>query len=205
MRISLRVSVGGFYHDTVMTKGGDFALLAFREHGFTAMVGAPKLPAIHEFIEIPAGSEVEVFMTGGVYRDYPLKDFGILKQIAPVQESLPKIEGAWENAVFRMDEALYAQNAFYPESAFSTGEPGYMRNHRVLSLTAYPILYNPALRTIRCYTEMTFDVVIHSTGPAVTDQRLISPIFERDLENLILNYTNPAATEKFLTILSDTW
>ena len=162
------------------------------------MVGAPKLPAIHEFIEIPAGSEVEVFMTGGVYRDYPLKDFGILKQIAPVQESLPKIEGAWENAVFRMDEALYAQNAFYPESAFSTGEPGYMRNHRVLSLTAYPILYNPALRTIRCYTEMTFDVVIHSTGPAVTDQRLISPIFERDLENLILNYTKPGGNGKIL-------
>jgi len=196
--ISLRVTVGGFYHDTVMTKGGDFTLLAFREHGFTTTVGAPKLPAIHEFIEIPAGSEVEVFMTGGAYRDYPLKDFGILKQIAPVQESLPKIAGAWENAVFRMDEALYAQSAFYPASPFSTGEPGYMRNHRVLSLAAYPILYNPALRTIRCYTEMTFDVVIHRTGPAVTDQRLISPIFERDLENLILNYTKPGNDGKIL-------
>jgi len=109
-QVLLDIRIFGFYSEEVETKGGMFNRLSMPECGVTNVEGQPFLPVIRKMVEIPYGAGVSVQVVSSEFEDKTLEELGIANPIIPVQPPIPKIEGAWENAKFVIDEDFYAQD-----------------------------------------------------------------------------------------------
>ncbi len=206
--LEIRVVVPGVDITTESTEKGDFAVLKIGDYGYTTEIGRPALPAITKLIEVPAGASVKVDIL-----DRKEGSMFITTRIKPVQPSIPKIPDP--DVKFQIDEDFYATNAFYPERFVVVKEAGILRGHRLVSVTIYPISYNPATGEIRYTHALDIRLTFEGGNIGETRNRIYhhyTPAFERKIRKTVLNYGifeggKPALTlpVDYLFIVPDNW
>jgi hypothetical protein len=192
-QVLLDIRIFGFYSEEVETKGGMFNRLSMPECGVTNVEGQPFLPVIRKMVQIPYGAEVSVQVVSSEFEDKTLEELGIANPIIPVQPPIPKIEGAWENAKFVIDEDFYAQDRFYPADLAREVETAAIRGHRFATLEISPVSYNPASGTLRLYSRVTVQVVLSGSDRVKTEtmlSRYSSPPFEDICQEMFVNYSS---------------
>ena len=185
------VQIFGIWSEEVTTKGGVFNQLSIPECGITNVIGEPNLPVITKMVQIPFGAKVSLNLESSQVIEKSLEELGITKRIAPVQPSVPKIEGAWEEAEFVIDEDYYQQNAFLPEERVKLGEIGIIRGHRFVNVSIYPVSYNPQTGRVRIYPDIKIKLTLSGSDMITTQNQLYryaSPPFEELCEELFINY-----------------
>jgi hypothetical protein len=198
-QVELKIQIPGIWSEEITTKGGDFAFLSISNAGVTSTLGEPKLPVITRMVQIPFGAELSLSVESFGVVEKSLEELGISARIAPVQASVPKIEGAWQQAKFAINEGYYQQNAFLPQQRAEIVETGVIRGHRFATLAIYPISYNPAAGRVKIYSDIAVKLTLSGSDVTTTRKELhryASPPFEELCEELFINYQSYAPTIK---------
>ncbi|MBN2564935.1 MAG: hypothetical protein JXB46_04415, partial [Candidatus Eisenbacteria bacterium] len=188
--VSMSVDVPGLETYDIATQMGTFSELRIPGSYFSVGVGAPKLPVIRQYIEIPQGATPRLNIVKADYTETLLSDLGVTHRIQPVQPSVPKIAGAREDAQFVIDEGAYAVDAFGPDIAARMGEIGQIRAHRFVELEIYPVQYNPVSGAVRYLTDIELAVDFDGADWSATQVRLeryASPDFDAMARRNFLN------------------
>ncbi len=188
--IDLVLTVGSLQRSTVETKGGTFDLVSLSDYGFSRDVGAPRLPIVREFLEVPHGATYTLSLADEVWAEYSLADLGIAHPIVPAQAPVVKIEGARDAAPFVIDETLYATNSYILGETSRLGNEKILRGRRLVDLEIMPINYNPAAGTIRVLLSARIEVTLTGADAAATRdtlQKLSSPSFDRLISKVVVN------------------
>jgi len=142
--------------------------------------GAPNLPGIGKYIALPQGGKVELQVVNirkEVYENI---------EIAPA----PKIPLDTDDSplVYKKDESIYNQNAFYPGEPIKISKPKKMRGVDVVILGITPFQYNPVTKELIVYKDIRVRLNFVGGNGHFGEDRLRSKWFEPVLSNNILNY-----------------
>ncbi len=188
--IDLVLSIDTVLRSTEETKGGSFGLLTLVGYGFSRDVGAPQLPVVREFVEIPLGATVELTLADEVWAEYSLADLGISDPILPAQAPVAKIDGARDAAPFVIDEVLYATDGDVVTESVRFGNEKILRGRRLFDLEIMPVNYNPAAGTVKILLSARIELNLSGADAAATRdtlQKLSSPSFDRLISEAVLN------------------
>ena len=191
-RVVFDVQIFGFWSEEVTTKGGVFNQLTVPECGITNVIGEPRLPVLRKSVQIPYGAEVNVEVVSSKFEEKSLEALGIANRIVPVQPPIPKIEGAWENAKFVIDEQAYQADMFYQREPAVVCDIGAIRGHRFATVEISPVSYNPVSGTLKMYSYVKVRVTLTGSDRAETEDmlyRYASPPFEEVCQDYFINYS----------------
>ncbi|MFH1010322.1 MAG: C25 family cysteine peptidase, partial [bacterium] len=145
----LDFSLPGLIRSLVDTRGGQFTRLTVEDAGIWGEVGSLELPAIRRLISIPYGSQPQLQIVDIETQTFSFAELGITAPILPVQASIEKIPGAWENAPFDWNRQLYEMDQFQVSSPIELGQVGILRGYRFTELVLYPVDVNPARQEVK--------------------------------------------------------
>ena len=189
--VIFEVNISGMWSEEVETKGGVFNRLNMPECGITSIIGEPRLPMISRMVQIPYGAEVEVEVISAEFKELSLEELGIGNRIIPVQPPVPKVEGAWMDAQFVINQDWYQKDAFSPTVVVEKSEIGIVRGHRFVIVSIYPVSYNPKAGSLRLYSSITIKVTLSGSDMRTTENmlyRYASPPFEELCQEFFINY-----------------
>ncbi len=214
--LGIDVHIFGVHWEQVNTKEGTFTRIDLPGAGHATEIGRPRLPVIRKLIELPYDAEVKLEIMSAQSEDVLLPTVGISYPLIPTQPPIPKVPGAHENAPFAFDSSFYAIDNFSPSELVELGETAYIRAHRVIQISIYPIQYNPGQATMRCYSRL--NIVVKFIGGNIgktqaLTSRYSSPSFDTFLKETILNFgqfspaqgTKATSSEGLLFIVADAY
>jgi hypothetical protein len=191
-QVVFELQIPGIWSEDISTKGGNYSLLSVPDGGVTSVIGEPNLPVITKMVEIPFGAEVSVNVESFEVVEKSLGELGLTtNQIVPVQAPVPKIEGALQQAQFVINEKYYQQNAFLPEERVKLNQIGIIRGHRYVSMSIFPISYNPRMERVKIYTQIKVKLTLTGSDMTTTRNQLFryaSPPFEELCSKSFINY-----------------
>ncbi|MBN1880312.1 hypothetical protein JW823_09410 [bacterium] len=185
--IDIDVNIDGMQTREVTTKGGIFMQLNVVGDAWKGEVGSPRLPVIRKMVEIPYGAEVNLNYT---IDELQTLDLGSV-QVIPVQPPIPKIQGAMENAMFRIDSELYGRDEFISQPDVRIQDIDFMRGHRIVVLEISPVAYNPGENLLQFAGSISIRLELSNSDRELTqrmDYRYYSTPFEVFFQDNVLNY-----------------
>jgi hypothetical protein len=212
--ISLSVSLPTLQIGSQDMSGKTFSALAFPDAAIPTEIGAPQLPLIREFVEIPFGAQVSVNVEilKSEYINLP-------NQVMPFQPSIPK---TGSKPAFVMNEDAYNQDQFITNFQndsktsvrASIAMIGEIRGHRVALVEIYPLAYNPKQNTVEYASEMRVNLVLTGSNIMLTEQmrnNFYSKPYDMMLQGMVMNYDAyvlnppPDLPVGYLIIVPDAW
>jgi len=187
---SLLLRTEGLAADRIIREEGRFTRLTLSDAGIPEPFGEPSLPVIRRFFQAPFGSEVILRVSEGKSETIDLESRMLPGAVHPVQAPVPKIPGARENAVFRMNESAYGIDRYSPEALVRIEEAGIMRGRRLFMIEATPLRYNPVEGKIRGFSELKIGIEFRGGDMESTlaaNRRYASRAFGTMLDQRILN------------------
>ncbi len=194
-QVLFEINIPGMWSEEVRTKGGDFNQLVIPQCGITTIIGQPRLPMISKMVQIPYGAEVHVEVISFESSEFSLEELGITNQVIPVQPPVPKVEGAWRDAEFVIDQDYYERDAYSPDVVARKGEIGAIRGHRFVTVEIYPVSYNPKAGALRFCSSVKLKVTLTGSDVIATENmlyRYASRPFEELCQEFLVNYESYA-------------
>jgi len=99
----LSIEFAALQVEHVQTGAGAFAVLSMPGCGVTPEVGAPLLPVLRQYVQLPQSADVSLRIVDSTAEEASLDDLGIAGDLMPAQPPIPKEPGARETAVFVQD------------------------------------------------------------------------------------------------------
>jgi hypothetical protein len=189
----------------VSTDHGVFTELILPKGHSIGDIGAPKLPATKNLIEIPLGAQVEVKVINYSVTEISLSDLGIMYPLMPLQPSSLKNPDALL-IPFQLQQVYYDKSAYTVNEIAELEILGVLRGTRLARLTVAPVAYNPQQNTIQVYNDI--EVELRYTGADTGLESYVkastySPYFDV-VYNQLLNPSEREATLKSYPDLSRT-
>ena len=167
---------------SIDNKAGQFIEITWPDAATFGEIGAPALPVIRRLFIAPPGATLSWSAEVGAAVTIDQTTLGRSVRVMPVQPPVEKLPGALENAVFQMDEAVYALDADVSDGRVSVQELGIVRGQRLCLLEIRPVGYNPVKQVLTVYPQITADV--RFDGSAAPRETLsVMP----GLSNIVLN------------------
>lgn len=153
----LTYSIPGYDADAITVDGASYLALSLGESGFHDMsaAGQPQIPALADSLLIPDDARMAASLLSAEWHDVEGVDL------------LP-----WRGLIMRNQDPadvpyafgpVYTQDAFYPASIATLGEPYVLHDARGAVLHVTPFQYNPVQRVLRVYTQVQVEVT--AVGP----------------------------------------
>lgn len=184
----------GFWRSNSTVNGTEFDSLEMPGTGSIQSPGLPILPCLHEYIKIPYDVDISIEIKAtssdsiSGYNVTPSTGLDIpVPFLRGFNESLDPLPTFSLNPV-------YDNDTFFPgrPTSIEGGENAsslFMRGHRLVGLSFYPVQYNPVSSTLLVYSQIV--VKVKYSFPAQiqpVDERLQSEVFDIVLSNILLNY-----------------
>ncbi len=190
--LDLSVKIPGISVDEVVKEGAAYQQISVNGCGLSGDAGGPDLPFKGLFVEVPVGLDIriveisrETIPVAGNFKVFP--------------RQLPWIESSSEPQPFTIDEAAYQREGWVPLETVRIDDDAMIRGRRVLFLAINPVQYNPVEQSIRVISHLEFRVEYHGESDPQTiqnQQRLESPVFERQASRLLANYESADQTRR---------
>ena len=187
--IDLTVNPGEYKFDIVATQEGMFATITLPNFGFAFVKGEAKLPIIRKIVEIPHGSNPEVFISSISWEYTSLNELHLPNRIIPAQQSVEKIPEALKD--FVIDEEYYSTSSFVPEKFAGITEIGKIRSRRFALVEISPIQYKPLTGELKIMDSCEIKINLPNSNMALTYEKIhrySSPSFEKMFEIVFANY-----------------
>ncbi|MFW9943818.1 MAG: C25 family cysteine peptidase, partial [Candidatus Sifarchaeia archaeon] len=193
--ITIVADIHGFWRISNATDPTDYDDLEIPGARFIQEPGAPMLPSLFEYIEIPRNVDVSVEVlasSSSVASGYNIRP--ALPPNIPVGVYTPDANDSLVTSLPSGPGPVYSNDTFFPGNTTSTeGESRtaslVMRGHRLLALSVYPVHYNPVTHDLMMYSQLVIKLKysIPSQIRPVAG-RLRAQAFERILFSSLLNY-----------------
>ena len=166
-----------------------FATITLPNFGFAYVKGEAKLPIIRKIIEIPHGSNPELFISSISWEYTSLNELHLPNRIIPAQQSVEKIpEGSKD---FVIDEKYYSTSSFVPENIAEITEISKIRSRRFALVEISPIQYNPLTGELKIMESCEIKINLPNSNMALTYEKIrrySSQSFEKMFETIFANY-----------------
>ncbi|MBU1908812.1 MAG: hypothetical protein KJ726_02065, partial [Verrucomicrobia bacterium] len=123
----------------------------------------PRLPEKNLYYALPP--DVDPASVSIVITKLETRDESLTRPVRPgealrfsADPAAPVFYGDAVNVVDGMDQAVYARDAFYPESPVSVSGFPQMRKWKMVRVTFSPVLYNPVRGTLRVVERVDFEI-----------------------------------------------
>ncbi len=199
--IELDIRVPALETEEITEEGELYHKLHIPGCGYLDDLGAPMLPAVSTYLEIPDHVEVSI--------EELTSDSEILDgyNIYPAQEHLPDTGNITYS--FNKDPQAYSKDEFYPKAICSMRKPFILRGHKVLMVTIYPVQFNPLARQIKVYDNIKVRVNFTHARQAKSlssktkklqkyEARAARGPFRTMFKSFVLNYQPPATEPRAL-------
>lgn len=186
--LKIKYTLGKYVQNEVLTEKGN-AILFYSEGGSNIQIkGAPALPKFSKSIIIPDKSTMNYKITDSKFIEIE----NIL--IAPSKGVVSREKNIDEIPYVFGEE--YTKDRFYPQNIVELGNPYILRNYRGQVVNVQPFQYNPVTKTLRIYTDITFEISEDETAKAEinifnrTEEKQINSEFHGIYERQFLNYSS---------------
>ncbi|MFC1591020.1 C25 family cysteine peptidase [Thermodesulfobacteriota bacterium] len=192
-QITLKFTVPGIEITKKEINGIVFNKLSLPGSSSSQKTGNPDIPIIRKLIEIPTNSNVQLEVSRHNSRE--IEGY----RIYPVQEdTAPEISPAR----FLLNNDVYYADRVFPNKLVRMDGPYMVRGHRFVALTLSPVQYQPVRGTLKLNSDVT--VTLRYDGmqgrPGKPEPRKSHPEFEKILQALLLNYSQPSAVPAMKTV-----
>jgi len=182
--IRYEVEIPGMYLDTILINGQTYQRLSLPGGQKWGNPGYPEIPAIGKMVAIPENSTYTI--------SYSLTDSLVLNgySICPAPYIVEDTSGgdAYLKEEFIKNDSIYSTNQFFPVNTFDTRDGGYLRNQKILNMSAFPFKYNPVTGQLVVYTR--FEVAVQIGNPQNADINVNNGLFSRLSQSTLLNFEN---------------
>ena len=210
----ITVTFSGVWASTISNGTDTFTSLYLEGYGHAGTPGFPDLPVFTTQLQIPAGAAASLKILDIKTEKIKLVDKNLPEKIIPVQLPVPKSgpQPPWVSP----DGQVYSQNQTFPELP-AVILPAYtMRAHTLQPIQVYPVQYLPSSGELLLVQQISFQVILDTTGSPKSDSnpRLSDPEFDSLVNKSVLNplqSSNPIADSKdesgsgYLIITPDTF
>jgi gingipain R len=198
----IEIQLNGFYNKREDINGAGYDNIYLKDFVSLGNPGQAALPTITKMIAIPNYKGVRVVINNSSYQTF--ESYDVIPYQTPPLRNTNGISNAFEK-----DSLYYSANKNYPENIVSIKEIAVLRDYRVAVVTINPVQYNPALRQLRVYTEINFELKYEGNSN-VNNLKYrtqgISRSFENIYKQVIFNYSNDntlSAAPNMLIITAD--
>ncbi len=204
--ILLDVDVPGFSIVRQKTRGGDFLVLNWPDAAAAGAVGSPMLPVVRELFLAPHGAEVNVSVQAGLPLVIDAQALGFDFRVMPRQAPVPKIKGAFANAPFAYDAAVYSTAGQLPLQQATVTELGTARGQRLMLLEVSPLVYNPAAGRIAYTPQISVQIDFQGGSTETSALRPLPGLLDNVLNPDLSGYQHDAlrGTGNYLVIAAST-
>ncbi|MEO0073004.1 MAG: C25 family cysteine peptidase, partial [candidate division WOR-3 bacterium] len=205
-KITLDISLPRLDIHVTEKNNSNFTELYFQGADRSAEVGAPQLPVIREFVEIPYDAEVtlnmEIVESEHLNLSYP---------VIPLQPPIPK---SGPQPEFTMNSEIYSTDDYLLKERAKIEMIGEIRGHRIALVEIYPVSYNPKQNIIEYTPKLRIDLNLTGANILKTIEmrnRYYSLPYHLRLYDLVKNYDAYALTPPpdlpigYLIIVPDEW
>ncbi len=195
--ISIKMGIGEFEINDILTTRGEFSLLTFNGCARSNELGEPNLPLMNRLISIPFGCELNVEVLNYETEEIDLSDYNIINPLMPVQPSVSKSEDPG-SIPFEYNDAMYSSNANYSLPLAQAEVLGTMRSVHMGLVSISPVQYNPIENTLTIYKNIEIQVTyLHPDWAATQEAKAnyYSPVFDGVFNN-ISNYSQQAMNSR---------
>jgi hypothetical protein len=180
-RVRLSLELPAIDVETIDILGESYQAVQFERGEWTGEYGAPALPALTRYVEIPAQSGASLRIVS--VEERTLSDYRLL----PLQDL--------DGSAFALDAELYRRDEFLGGEVAALGAPAIMRDLRVVPITFRPVRYNPVRHELRVATRVEIEIAFAGTDTrnAKTGRRVPpTPDFERFYGSMVVNHARDA-------------
>ena len=174
-------------------EGIDYSHLRIKGFGINTRIGCPQLPGYTDIIAVKSESPT-VHIVSSEYVEYTGFD------IFPAQN--PETESDTTSYPFVKDSTVYATNAFYPQNLVEVQDVQKYRGIPQALVRVNPVQYNPVTRTIRCHSNIVYELDNAMTAEEIEDAtpyEVVSTLENTDTVEA-LYYTSP---DKYMIVTVD--
>jgi hypothetical protein len=184
----------GFWKNNSTVNGTEFDSLEMPGTGSIQSPGLPILPSLLEYIKIPYDVDISIEIKASSTDS--ISGYNITPSTG-LDVPVPFLRGLNDTLdpfpTFSLNPVYY-NDTFFPGRPVSIegGENAsslFMRGHRLVGLSFYPVQYNPVSSTLLVYSQIV--VKLKYSFPAQiqpVEERLQSEVFDMVLSNTVLNY-----------------
>ncbi len=198
-KLAYTSTVGEIEVSNIKTENGKYFRLSIDRFGKSSKEGYPELPVMHQLMEIPLNSKVEVEITNYNVEEFRLTDKGITSLLIPMQMSQPK---CGDSKAFEINNNIYIKDNFYGEDLVSVDLLGVMRGVNIGRLNISPVSYNPVTNILKVVKDVEFVITfVDANLSLTTDLKLKtrSPYFTGIYNSLLNSQYNNLTRENFTT------
>lgn len=177
--LSMVMRTDGFFSSERTENGRVYTTLQMGKYNSDMKPGSPYLPAVRQYIYIPAGKTARLKVNPGppvTFHNYT---------IYPVQQPDSDLKIGVEPS-FYYDDAVYNADRLFPSELVSLGETESVRGHQIALLHICPFHYNPARKVLYVYPDMEVQVTFTGENRAVSSRLRSSP-FDSFIRGIVLN------------------
>ena len=145
--------------------------------------GAPDLPASMRYIAIPQGSKAVLKIVST--NTETIKNIDIAPAPVIPKDELDKIGVP---LVYKIDDAIYSRNAFYPENPVILSTQKQIRGIDVVSLGISPFQYNPVTKDLIVYKDIQVEINFEGGNGHFGNDAYRNRWWDPILEDVIFNY-----------------
>ncbi len=185
------MKTNGFFVAERKENGRVYTVLHMGKYNSDMKPGSPGLPAVRQYIYIPAGKTACLTVNPGppvTFHNYT---------IYPVQQPGSGLKNAVERT-FYYNDAVYNADRLLPSEPVTLGEMESVRGHQIALLHICPFQYNPARKVLNVYPNIEVQVTFFGENRAVSS-RLHSSQFDSFIRGIVLN-PGAAGTNEPVTI-----
>ena len=187
---SARIVVPGILTGTTSSKQGLRGIVEISGGDLASIVGHPRIPVLRYMIELTPGAKVTAELQPAEIKTLSLRTLGIEHPLLPVQQPVPKIEGAYNDMPFVEDAEVYSRDAYYPDKHVALVGEALVRGRHIALIEIRPVLYNPVTEKIEIWSEGVLSVTWSggSHAAAVMEKtRLRSSALDSWIKGMIKN------------------
>jgi Peptidase family C25/Propeptide_C25/Secretion system C-terminal sorting domain/Peptidase family C25, C terminal ig-like domain/CUB domain len=185
--VQVKFTLGKYVQNEVATEKGNAILFSSEGSSLIQLKGAPALPKFSKSIIIPDKSSMNYKITDSKYIE--IEDV----LIAPSKGVVSREKNIDEIPYVYGEE--YSKDAFYPQNIMELSNPYIVRNYRGQVINVQPFQYNPVTKTLRIYTEITFEIVEDEAVKSEinvfnrSEEKLFNSEFHEIYKSQFLNYS----------------
>jgi len=182
-QIDLNFAVDNFEIAEETVDGVTYQRLENPNAGYITERGNPELPTFSALIKVPNTGKINISVNG--YEEIKFQDLNLYPSQGTYQTDRGPVS-------FAKNDATYNSNKFFKTPIAEVSEPAIFRDYRVVSVTVFPIKYNP--NTKETYLRKNISVTVNFSDEKgineLTSNRaqLKSRSFENLYASSILNY-----------------
>ena len=193
-KVALSIATENLSVEEISVPNGDFSLVSMEGYVPSNNPGAPQLPVLVRFLQIPVCESVEATVTNAQYTEYSAAELGITHPLYPNQPSVSK---SAPTPPFAYDQTVYTTDEFYALPLVSVEKSGVQRDKALACMYLSPVQYNPVTQRVRVYSHIDVEFTFVNPDMAQTQQlqKYVSPMFTMDKNQLVNEQANPFKAE----------